>query len=184
MSRIGKKPVSVPAGVNVSIQDRIVTIEKGSNRLSMTHRPEVAVEYDADVRQVCCAIPEDSMKDKPSKAYWGLTRALIQNMVDGVSNGYEKKLEVVGVGWGAKVQGQTLLLDVGYCKSVEMPIPIGLDVNVERQIITIKGCDKQMVGQFAAAARAKRKPEPYNGKGVRYFGEQIIRKEGKSVAGR
>lgn len=184
MSRIGKKPVAVPAGVNVSIQDRVVTIEKGGNRLTMTHRPEVSVVFNGDDKAVCCTIPEEKLRDKPSRAYWGLTRSLIQNMIDGVTKGYEKKLEVVGVGWGAKIQGQTLQLNVGFCKPVEMPIPAGLDVQVERQIITVKGCDKQMVGQFAAAARSKRKPEPYNGKGVRYFGEQIIRKEGKSVVGR
>ena len=184
MSRIGKKPVAIPTGVNVTISDRVVTVEKGGNRLSMTHRPEVSVEITDDKKSVCCTIAENKMKDKPCRAYWGLTRALIQNMIEGVTKGYEKKLEVVGVGWGAKIQGQTLQLNVGYCNPVEMPIPAGLDVQVERQIITVKGCDKQMVGQFAAAARSKRKPEPYNGKGVRYFGEQIIRKEGKSVVGR
>ena len=108
----------------------------------------------------------------------------MKNRIDGVTKGYGKRLDVVGVGWGAKLQGQTLILNVGYCNPVEMPVPTGLEVSVERSIITVKGCDKQAVGQFAAACRATRKPEPYNGKGVRYYGEQIIRKEGKAVVGR
>lgn len=184
MSRIGKKPIAIPTGVTVSIADRVVTVEKGSKRLSMTHRPEVSVVYDVAAKTVCCTIDESKLKDKPSKAYWGLTRALIQNMIEGVTKGYEKKLDVVGVGWGAKLQGQTLILNVGYCNPVEMPVPAGLEVSVERSIITVKGCDKQAVGQFAAACRSTRKPEPYNGKGVRYYGEQVIRKEGKAVVGR
>jgi len=184
MSRIGKKPVPVPPGVNVSINNRAVTVEKGENRLSMTHRPEVAVEWDEAGRQVVCTIPEDRAHDRSYRAFWGLTRSLIENMVEGVTKGYEKRLEVVGVGWSPKIQGQTLVLDVGFCKSVEVPIPPGLNVSVERQIITIRGCDKQQVGHFASDVRSRRKPEPYNGKGIRYFGEQIIRKEGKAVVGR
>ncbi len=184
MSRIGKKPVAIPAGVNVAINNRVVTVEKGSDKLTMTHRPEVGVEVDADAKNVVCTIDEDRVKEKAIKAYWGLTRSLIQNMMVGVTEGYMKKMEIVGVGWSANVKGQTLGLDVGYCKTVEMPIPTGLDVTAERGIITIKGCDKQQVGQFAAQCRASRKPEPYNGKGVRYLGEQIIRKEGKAVVGR
>jgi large subunit ribosomal protein L6 len=184
MSRIGKKPIKVPAGVNVSIKGEQVTVEKGSNRLSMTCRPEVDIKWSEGDREINCSIPEDRMGERQYRAYWGLTRSLIDNMIIGVSQGYEKKLEVVGVGWGAKIQGNKLLLDVGYCKTVEILIPTGIVVTVERQIVTIKGCDKHAVGQLAAKARSTRKPEPYNGKGVRYFGEQIIRKEGKAVAGR
>ena len=184
MSRIGKKPINVPAGVNVSVQGDQITVEKGDKRLSMTRRSEVNVEWNEKDRQVVCTIPEDRTGERQYRAYWGLTRSLIENMVVGVTQGYEKKLEVVGVGWGAKVQGNKLLLDVGYCKTVELEIAPGLDVSVERQVVTIKGHDKQAVGQLAAQARYTRKPEPYNGKGVRYYGEQIIRKEGKAVAGR
>lgn len=184
MSRIGRKPVSVPAGVSVSIHDRVVTVEKGGNKLQMTHRPEVDVAWNEGDRQVVCSIPEAKAGDRQTRAYWGLTRSLIDNMIVGVTTGYEKKIEVVGVGWSPAMKGNTLILNVGYCNPVEMTIPAGLDVTVERQVVTIRGCDKQQVGQFAAAARSKRKPEPYNGKGVRYFGEQIIRKEGKAVVGR
>jgi len=184
MSRIGNKPVNVPAGVNVTVNDRTVTIEKGGARLQMTHRPEVDVQWNDGERQIVCSIPQDKMKHRPSKAFWGLTRSLIDNMVVGVTKGYEKKLEVVGSGWSPQLQGNKLILNVGYCNPVELMIPNGLDVQVERQIVTVKGYDKQAVGQFAAMARASRKPEPYNGKGVRYFGEQIIRKQGKAVVGR
>ncbi len=184
MSRIGKKPVDVPLGFTVSVADRVVTLEKGGAKLQMTHRPEVQVEWNADDKKITCVIPENRMRDKQTRAYWGLTRSLIQNMVVGLSEGYVKRLEVVGVGWGPAIQGNTLKLNVGYCDPVMVPIPSILDVTVERQIITVKGADKQAVGQFAAMVRAKRKPEPYNGKGIKYFGEQIIRKEGKAVVGR
>ncbi|MFW5653601.1 MAG: 50S ribosomal protein L6 [Planctomycetota bacterium] len=184
MSRIGKKPVAVPAGINVSINNREVTIEKGKNRLAMTHRPEVDVTWDEGAREVVCTIPENKLNDRATKAFWGLTRSLIHNMVVGVNEGYKKQLEVHGVGWNAQVKGNTLVLNVGYADPVELPIPMGLSVGVERNVVTIEGIDKQAVGHFAATARATRKPEPYNGKGVRYAGEQIIRKEGKTVAGR
>lgn len=184
MSRVGKKPVAVPAGVNVTINNRDVTIEKGDKKLSFTHRPEVAVEWDSTKREVVCTIPENRMRDQAYKAYWGTTRSLIQNMVKGVTKGYEKKLEVVGVGWNANLQGNKLVLNLGYSKPVELPVPTGLKVGVERQIITLTSPDKQLIGQFAATIRSKRKPESYNGKGVKYTDEQIIRKEGKTVVGR
>lgn len=184
MSRIGKKPITIPAGVNVSVANRVVTVEKGKNKLSMTHRPEISVTWDESHRQVHCTIGEKFLGDRSSRAYWGLTRALIQNMVVGVTEGYKKQLEVQGVGWNAQLKGGTLVLNLGFAIPVEMPVPPGITVAVERAIITITGTDKQAVGQFAAQIRSKRKPEPYNGKGVRYLGEQIIRKEGKTVAGR
>jgi len=184
MSRVGKKPVPVPTGVNVTINNRDVTIEKGANKLHLTHRPEVAVQWDAGKRQVVCTIPENKMKDKSHRAYWGTTRSLIQNMIEGVTKGYQRKLEVVGVGWNASVQGAKLVLNLGYSKPVELAVPAGVKVGVERQIITLNSPDKQLVGQFAATIRSKRKPEPYNGKGVKYTDETIIRKEGKTVVGR
>ncbi|MFG0330786.1 MAG: 50S ribosomal protein L6 [Phycisphaerales bacterium] len=184
MSRIGRKPVETPKGVNVSINDRTVTIEKGDKRLSMTHRPEVEVEWNESDRKIVCTIDESKLGERQHRAYWGLTRSLLQNMVVGVTEGYTKRLEVVGVGWGAQLQGNTLVLNVGYCDPVKIPVPAGVTVNVERQLITITGPDKQTVGQFAATVRSKRKPEPYNGKGVRYLNEQIIRKQGKAVVGR
>ncbi len=184
MSRVGKKPVPVPAGVNVTVANRTVTIEKGANKLQVTHRPEVSVQWQPDKREIVCTIPESKMRDQAYKAYWGTTRSLIQNMIRGVTKGYEKKLEVIGVGWNANVQGNKLVMNLGYSKPVELPVPAGIKVAVERQFITLTSPDKQAIGQFAATIRAKRKPEPYNGKGVKYADEQIIRKEGKTVVGR
>lgn len=179
MSRIGKKPVPVPKGVKINLAAGSVSIEGPKGSLSMGVRPEVAVEHDADANEVRCTIPESSLDDRASRAYWGMTRALIQNMVVGVTEGYEKTMEIVGVGWGAQVQGQQLKLQLGYASPVMMDIPQGLTINVEKQIVKISGADKQAVGQFAAAMRAARKPEPYNGKGVKYADEILKRKQGK-----
>ena len=179
MSRIGKKPVPVPKGVKVGIGDGSVKVEGPKGTLTMTVRPEVTVEHKADTNEVCCTIPESSMEDRACRAYWGMTRSLIQNMMLGVTQGYEKVMEVVGVGWGAQVQGQQLRLQLGYAAPIMMDIPKGLTVSVEKQIVKISGADKQAVGHFAAAMRAKRKPEPYNGKGVKYANEVIKRKQGK-----
>lgn len=179
MSRIGKKPVPVPKGVKVAVADGSVKVEGPKGTLSMSVRPEVTVEHKADANEVCCTIPESSMDDRASRAYWGMTRALIQNMMVGVTQGYEKTMEIVGVGWGAQVQGQQLRLQLGYASPVMMDIPQGLTINVEKQIVKISGADKQAVGQFASAMRSKRKPEPYNGKGVKYADEIIKRKQGK-----
>ena len=184
MSRIGKKPIPVPADVNVKVQDRVISIDKGPSKLALTHRPEVLVAFDSGTREITCSIPESSADDRLSRALWGTTRALIASMIKGVVEGYEKKLEVVGVGWTAQLAGKTLKLNVGYCNTVELPVPQGLTVAVEKQMISIKGADKQQVGEFAAKIRSKRKPEPYNGKGIKYFDEVIIRKQGKAVVGR
>lgn len=179
MSRIGKKPVTVPKGVKVGIADGSMKVEGPKGTLSMSLRPEVGVEHDAGSNEIRCTIPESSMEDRASRAYWGMTRAMIQNMMVGVTQGYEKTMEVVGVGWGAQVQGKQLRLQLGYAAPVMMDIPEGLNISVEKQIVKITGADKQAVGQFAAAMRAKRKPEPYNGKGVKYANEVIKRKQGK-----
>lgn len=184
MSRIGKKPVAVPAGVSVALSGRTLTMEKGGQKLQMIHRPEIAVKWNDADRQVECSLVRDSDRDRRPRAYWGLTRSLIQNMVEGLTTGYTKKLEVVGVGWNAQAQGNKIILNVGYSKPVEIAVPSSVNVAVERQFITLTSVDKQAVGQLAAKIRSKRKPEPYNGKGIRFVGEQIIRKEGKTVVGR
>ncbi len=177
MSRIGKKPVTVPKGVKVSIADRTVKVEGPKGNLSFTHRPEVQVaEEDGSIT---VNVSESLQGNKKVRALWGTTRALIDNMMIGTATGYSKKLEIHGVGWTAAVAGTNLKLNVGYANTIEMPIPTGISVNVEKQQITIEGADKQAVGQFAAAARAKRPPEPYNGKGIRYATEIIRKKEGK-----
>lgn len=178
MSRIGKKPVSVPKGVKVSISDRTINAEGPKGTLSFTHRPEVQVSEEDG--SISVTVDESLQGEKRVKALWGTTRALIDNMMVGVEKGYTKKLEIHGVGWTGAVAGTTLKLNIGYANVIEMPIPTGVNVQVEKQAITIDGADKQAVGQFAAAARAKRPPEPYNGKGIRYATEIIRKKEGKS----
>jgi large subunit ribosomal protein L6 len=181
MSRIGKKPIIVPSGVRVTIdrQSRRVNVEGPKGKLSMEHRPEVSVTWNEGENRILCTIAPEQAKQGPTRAYWGLTRSLIANMIVGVTKGYLKKLEVVGVGWGPKLLGRVLQLNVGYSHAVELPIPEGVTVGVEGMIITVSGPDKQAVGQFSARARSSRKPEPYNGKGVKYLNEVIIRKQGK-----
>lgn len=179
MSRIGKKSILVPENVQVQIADRTITVEGPLGKLQYQHRPEVVVEYDASARQIRV---RQAVETRQAKAFHGLTRALIQNMVIGVTQGYEKRLEIVGVGYLAAVQGNVLQLRVGFANELQVPIPPGLKVTCpDQQHIVIRGIDKQLVGQFAAEVRAKRKPEPYKGKGIRYEGEQIRRKEGKAV---
>jgi large subunit ribosomal protein L6 len=179
MSRIGKKTITTPAGVTCTINNREVTIAKGDKSLSMTHRPEITVSWDEGER--CIAVtPTNGFEHlRETSAYWGMTRALIQNMVVGVTEGYKKSLEVVGVGWGASLKGSELEMKVGYANAIDIPIPAGLDVKVEKQFIRVAGPDKQMVGQFAAVCRATRKPEPYTGRGVKYTDETVRRKQGK-----
>jgi large subunit ribosomal protein L6 len=180
MSRLGKLPVTVPGGVNVAIKDRTITISKGEKSLEMTHRPEVKVTWDEDEKSVAVSIDEKDADNRQVRAYWGMTRALIQNMVVGVTEGYQKQLEVMGVGYTAALNGNKLDLKVGFANTITKEVPPGLDVSVEKQWITIKGADKQLVGQFAAAVRGVRKPEPYNSKGIRYSDETVVRKQGKA----
>jgi len=180
MSRIGKKPISVPNGVRVTIdpQSRTVTVEGPKGKLTMTHRPEVAVTWEEGEKRIICSLPAVGRTGQ-LRAYWGLTRALINNMIIGVTEGYLKKLEIIGVGWGAKLQGTQLELNVGYCQPRVMTVPGNVDLVVDKGIITVTGADKQAVGQFAARIRKHRPPEPYNGKGIKYSDEIIIRKQGK-----
>ena len=179
MSRIGKQPVKIPDGVKVNISGNEISVEGKLGRLQWSHRREVAVRIDEDTKQVICTRDSD---DRQSRALHGLTRALIQNMVVGVSAGYEKRLEIVGVGYLGAVEGDTLQLRVGFANEVHKQIPAGLDVTCPDQShVVVKGPDKQMVGQFAAEVRAVRKPEPYKGKGIRYDGEVVRRKAGKTA---
>ena len=182
MSRIGKKPVQIPSGVTVSVDgpSRTITTTGSKGTLTMVHRPEVDVVVADDNKQVLFTIDPDTVDDSQVRAYWGLTRSLVNNMVEGVSKGYLIRLEVIGVGWGAKVQGQNVVLNVGFADPVNVPVPQGIDVKVEGSVITIEGIDKQVVGEFAASIRSKRKPEPYNGKGIKYQNEVIQRKQGKA----
>lgn len=180
MSRIGKKPVAIEGGAKVSVSDRTITVEAGGNRLFYTHRPEVTVRVDSDAQQVIVERQDDS---RTAKAMHGLTRSLIANMVQGVTRGFTRELEIVGVGWTARVQGQKVALNVGYADTREVPIPAGITVAVEQNRVKVSGADKQLVGQIAARIRSHRPPEPYNGRGIKYSDEQIIRKQGKAFAG-
>jgi len=179
MSRIGKKPIPIVDGVKVNVSQREVTVEGKLGKLVWTHRPEINVSVDADSKEVLVSRKSD---DRLPRALHGLTRALIRNMVEGVSTGYEKRLEIQGVGYLAAVQQDVLQLRVGFANEVHKKIPAGLTVTCPDQThIVIKGTDRQKVGQFAAEVRAVRKPEPYKGKGVRYEGEQVRRKAGKTA---
>ncbi|MBN8646185.1 MAG: 50S ribosomal protein L6 [Planctomycetes bacterium] len=180
MSLLGKKPITIPANVKVEVNARKVTVSSGAKKLEFTHRPEVKVAVNADAKTVEVAPVAGAEGQPGTSAYWGTTRALISNMMDGVTKGYEKKLEVVGVGYAAEVSGKNLKLKLGFANAIFVPIPVGVDVAIDKTFITVKGADRQAVGQFAAVVRSKRKPEPYNGKGVKYTDETIRRKEGKA----
>lgn len=180
MSRLGKKPVPIPAGVKVSVgADRVVTVEGKLGKLTYTHRPEVSIEVDEAGKELVCV---RNGEERAHRAYHGLTRALLANMVVGVSQGYEKKLEIQGVGYLGAIDGDTLQLRVGFANEIHKKIPKDLQVTCPDQThVLVKGLDKQRVGQFAAEVRAVRKPEPYKGKGIRYEGEQVRRKAGKAA---
>ena len=179
MSRIGKQPVQVPAGVKVQIDDRTIAVEGPKGKLQWEHRPEVSVAHDEASKTLIVARRDD---ERQSRALHGLTRALLANMVVGVTQGYEKRLEIQGVGYLAALQGQVLQLRVGLANELQVPIPEGVNVTVpDQQHVVIQGIDKQKVGHFAASVRALRKPEPYKGKGIRYLGEAVRRKQGKAM---
>ncbi len=179
MSRIGKKAVAVIDGVKVGVNDRLVTIEGPKGKLEFKHRPEVSVEVAEGGQSVLVKRRDD---ERTSRELHGLTRAVVNNMILGVKNGYEKKLEVVGVGYVCSVQGKVLQLRVGFANELKKEIPAGLEVTCPDQThIIVRGCDKQKVGQFAAEVRSLRKPEPYKGKGIRYQGEVVKIKAGKSA---
>jgi large subunit ribosomal protein L6 len=179
MSRIGNKPIPVLDGVKISVAGRKVQVEGPKGKLEWEHRREVSVKVDGDKKQVVVAREND---EREARAYHGLTRALLNNMIFGVKNGYEKRLEIIGVGYQAALKGKSINLRVGLANELVKEIPAGLTVTCpDATHIVIQGCDKQLVGQFAAELRSLRKPEPYKGKGVRYQGEQIKLKPGKAA---
>jgi len=175
MSRVGKNPVTLPSGVEATFAGRDITVKGSKGTLNWTIPFEISFEQ-AD-NQISFAMKKET---KEAQALWGLSRAMVANMVEGVTTGFTKKLEIHGVGYRSSVAGNKLTLNVGYSHSVEMEIPAGITTTVEKNTqITVTGFDKQLVGQFAANIRAVRKPEPYKGKGIRYADEHIMRKEGK-----
>ena len=179
MSRIGKQPVSIPSGVEIRFEGDSVAVKGPKGELDIRLRPEVAVEMGDEGKTLVVGRKRET---RAARAFHGMTRALINNMVVGVSEGFRKKLEIHGVGYNARLQGSSVLrLQIGFCHPVDFDIPEGLAVECPTNTsIVITGCDRQMVGQFAAKVRAIRPPEPYNAKGIRYEGEHIQRKAGKS----
>jgi large subunit ribosomal protein L6 len=177
MSRIGKKPVAIPAGVQVNIKDRMVEVKGKLGTLTQTFHSEIDVKKDGD------AVVVSRHLDVPSvRALHGLTRALINNMVIGVSAGFKKELDIQGVGFRGEVKAKELVLQVGFSHPVPVSPPVGITFSVDKsgRIVTVEGIDKALVGEVAAKIRAIRKPEPYKGKGIRYLGERVRLKAGKS----
>lgn len=177
MSRIGKKPIPMPAGVKIIRNEVNLSVQgpKGTLSMALPQGVEVAMEGDAVIVSI-------ASNDRKSGSYHGLTRTLVDNMITGVSKGFEKKLEISGVGYRAEASQDKLKLVVGYSSPSEYVIPDGITVRVDKLVnIFVSGIDKQKVGRVAAEIRALRKPEPYKGKGIRYAGEQVKRKVGKSV---
>lgn len=177
MSRIGNKHVAIPAGVTANLTNNTLTIKGPKGELTLNVHPDMDVKIDGEA--IVVTRPSD---DKAHRSLHGTTRALIHNMVVGVTDGFTKVLEINGVGYRAQLQGTTLVVNAGYSHPVNMPVPAGLTVKVPTPTeIHITGSDKQIVGQFAAEIREIRKPEPYKGKGIRYQGEYVRRKEGKKA---
>jgi|SRR3569623_601876 len=175
MSRIGKKPVALPKGVTAKIDGKTVSVKGPKGELKVTLVEEVDASLGDD--GITLTPREDMERARPM---WGLSRTLVNNLVTGVTQGFETKLEIQGVGYRAAVQGKNLNLQLGFSHDVSYPIPAGIAITAEKPtMLTVAGIDKQLVGQVAAEIRAYRKPEPYKGKGVRYAGEYVRRKEGK-----
>src|SRR5580658_2984053 len=180
MSRIGKKPVPIGAA-KVNVADRLIKVEGPKGKLELNVHPLITVKMDMEKKELVVTRPND---EKQSKALHGLTRALLANMIEGVTTGYKKTLEIQGVGYKAEQKGKNIVLSVGFANTIAVTIPTGLDVKLEGPTkIHVSGPSKQLVGQFASDLRRVRKPEPYKGKGIRYEGEVVKIKPGKAFAG-
>ena len=175
MSRIGKKPVAIPSGVSAEIGEGTLSVKGPKGNLTLGLREEISYAVDGEA-----IVVKPANDTKAARAFWGMQRTLVSNLVQGVTEGFTKVLEITGVGYRANAQGNKLKLQLGYSHDVDLDVPEGLEVKTPDQTtIQISGIDKQAVGQFAAEIRQWRKPEPYKGKGIKYRGEYIFRKEGK-----
>lgn len=175
MSRIGKKPVTIPSGVTADIANGVITVKGPKGTLTLTMREEISYTVDGDT-----IIVKPANDTKAARAFWGMQRTLVDNLVVGVTEGYTKTLNITGVGYRANSQGSNLKLQLGYSHDVDFAIPEGIEIKTpDNTTVLISGIDKQKVGQVAAEIRRWRKPEPYKGKGIKYAGEFIFRKEGK-----
>jgi len=177
MSKIGKKFIVIPDGVQIALVNGMVKVKGPKGEIDLPLHPKVKLELTDKQATVSVGKPEDRRQN----ALWGTFRSLIENAVVGVAKGFEKRLEVQGVGYKASVAAGKLTLNLGYSHPVEMVVPKGLEAKIEKNIIIVSGFDRQVVGQFAAIVRSQRKPEPYKGKGIRYVGEVVRRKAGKVV---
>ena len=176
MSRIGKKPVALPQGVEAKVEGQTLSVKGPKGTLSMKMMDDL-IKFDVSNDEVAVSMINPSQR---SRQVWGMQRTLVQNLVDGVTEGYTKVLEINGVGYRAKVQGKTLNMQLGFSHDVNIDIPEGIEVKTpDNTTVEVSGIDKQKVGHFAAEIRKWRKPEPYKGKGIKYRGEYIFRKEGK-----
>lgn len=176
MSHIGKKLITLPIGVTATVVERVVTVKGPRGELIFTHHPAIEVKIEAGV--ITC---KPAREGKQTAALWGTTRARVANMVEGVSAGWRRRLELQGVGYRVALKGNDLELSVGFSYPVKITPPEGISFTVTKELITVEGNDKQMVGEMAARIRAVRPPEPYKGKGIRYQGEHVRRKVGKVV---
>jgi len=176
MSRVGKKPILIPDGVEIKVEGQRVVVRGPKGELEKSFLPEVDVIIEGKELKV---VPKEAKREP--RAIWGLTRALIANLVLGVTQGFKKELEIEGVGYKASIEGEVLVLNVGFSHSVKIDIPKGITVSVEKNVISVSGIDKEAVGQIAANIRKVRPVEPYKGKGIKYVGEQVRRKVGKKA---
>lgn len=182
MSRIGKQPITIPKEVELKISQHQIIVKGPKGELSQSIPCQIKLDlHESGDEKELVVIPQS--KSKNTSALWGLFRSLISNMAEGVINGFEKKLEIEGVGYRVSLDGDKLILNIGYSHPVEIQAPSGIEFKVEKNLITVFGIDKQLVGQTAAKIRAQRKPEPYKGKGIHYLGEEIRRKPGKKAVG-
>ncbi len=177
MSRIGKQPVSIPAGIEVNVNDGVITFKKGNVTKELDTKNFVNVKVENN--EIVFTAKGDTREDR---AFWGTFRSISNNVIIGLTEGYEKKLEINGVGYKAAVKGNVLVLNLGHSHPIDYEFPKDVQIVVEKNLVTIKGNDKQVIGQIAAEIRSFRPPEPYKGKGVKYLEEHIIRKAGKTAA--
>ncbi len=176
MSRIGKKPVEIPKGVSVEIKDDEIIVKGEKGELKKKIPPEIKVEIKEGK-----IFFSPKIETKKTKALWGLIRSLVSNLIKGVTEGFEKKLEIEGLGYKAEIKGKDLILYLGFARPIEFKIPEGVKITVEKNIISVFGIDKELVGQTAAEIRKIKEPDAYKGKGIRYLGEKIKLKPGKKV---
>jgi large subunit ribosomal protein L6 len=176
MSRIGKKPIDIPSGVNVSLEAGKIIVKGPKGEITLKTRPEIKIEIKGN--QI---VLSPAREGKETSALWGTARSLIFNAVNGVNSGFEKKLEIEGVGYKANIEGSELIVEVGFSHPVKISKPQGIEFAVAKNVITVSGADKKMVGEIASQIRKIRPPEPYKGKGIRYAGEKIRRKLGKKA---